>query len=153
MDTSCSLDLFIFTINAVKSSWSLLSTAAGFCTWRVYIFTYCMGFYMDFLLIVAHPFCHFGIDINLKLPLLFSHLPPSSSIFLFSSPFAHFPSHMLCIYFFSLLSLLCRLCFALGHSCFWRGSLSHWFPASPSLWARHSGPLTPLSSFTHAVIA
>lgn len=63
-----------------------------------------------------------------------TYLSPSfslpSTFFPFSSPFARFPCFIV-LFYFPLHSLRCRLSFAGGHSCFWRGSLSHWFPASP----------------------
>lgn len=64
-----------------------------------------------------------------------------------------FPSCSFSFLFISLL-LFWRVAFARQPSSFLKGFfLFQWFPASPSLWVRHSGPLTPLCWFTQAVVS
>lgn len=143
--------LFIITINAVKSSGSLVRSAAGFCTWAATVAHIIMYVYLYgcFLLIRAihHVTTVFPVEKISTLTFL-SRFSPSSTIFPFSSPFAHFPSYMLFLFFPTAVSLPPEAIHVSEGF-----SLSHWFPANPSLWARHSRPLTPLRWFTQAVIA
>ncbi len=145
----CSLDIFLFIIarNAVKSSGWLVWSAVLYLSSNGGSYYYVCVFIWIFIARPYHPLCHYllpcGKDIYLNLFLslfsLFHHLP-----ILF--PFCSFS--LLCYSYFSSLSLSPEAIHVSEGF-----SLSHWFPANPSLWARHSKPLTPLRWFTQAVIA